>query len=37
LQTVGDEPHDAPTTFVIGEVVRRQVILGNDVGPGRSL
>jgi len=27
LQTVGDEPHHAPTTFVIGEVVRRQVTL----------
>jgi uroporphyrin-III C-methyltransferase len=27
LQTVGDEPHRAPTTFVIGEVVSRQVVL----------
>jgi uroporphyrin-III C-methyltransferase len=37
LRTVGDELHHAPTTFVIGEVVRRQVVVGNKFDPGRSL
>lgn len=29
LNTVGDVPHAAPTTFVIGEVVRRRVVLSH--------